>query len=62
MIIGELILPDNIKELQKAFFIQYQNAENKFYISYVNKNLKTDEDYFPSTFVLKLFKIINSFL
>lgn len=39
---------------EAAFFIQYQNATNKFYISYVNKNLKTDEDFFPSSFIIKL--------
>lgn len=48
-----------IDDLQNSFFIQYQNASDKFFISYVNKNLKTDEDYYPSTFITKLKKRKN---
>ena len=48
----------NIKEVETAFNILYQNAD-KFYISYVNKNLKTDEDFYPSTLINKLKKRIN---
>ena len=33
---------------------QYQNAGENFFISYVNKNLKTDEDFYPSSFILEL--------
>ena len=47
------------EEGEDAFIIQYQNADNKFYISYINKNLKTDEDYFQSSYVLKLKAIHN---
>ena len=38
------------EKMENAFFIQYQNAF-KFYISYVDKDLKTDEDFFKSSFV-----------
>lgn len=44
---------NNTSLVQNAFNMLYQNAD-KFYISYVNKNLKTDEDYYPSTFIKKL--------
>ena len=44
----------NIEKQEELFFIQYQNALECFYVSYVNKNLKTDEDFYPSTFVLNL--------
>ncbi|MBQ8206604.1 MAG: hypothetical protein IJZ77_04000, partial [Bacilli bacterium] len=43
------------EKMENAFFIQYQNAD-KFYISYVDKDLKTDEDFFKSSFVLDLEK------
>ena len=43
------------EKMENAFFIQYQNAF-KFYISYVDKDLKTDEDFFKSSFVIDLEK------
>lgn len=50
----------NAKELErKAFFLTYQNCE-EFYISYINKDTKTDEELYPSTFLLDLSKKFNS--
>ena len=48
--------PDkNITDLQyEKFKVQCANASDKLYISYVNRDLKTDEEYFPSTLLLKL--------
>lgn len=45
----------NKEEIENSFLIQYQNAD-KFVISYINKDLKTDEDFYPSTFVINLSK------
>ncbi len=45
----------NKDEIENAFLIQFQNAD-KFVISYINKDLKTDEDFYPSTFVGNLSK------
>ena len=39
---------------KQAFFIQVNNASNHFFVSYINKDLKTDEELYPSTFVLDL--------
>ena len=47
------------EKMENAFFIQYQNAD-KFYISYVDKDLKTDEDFFKSSFVLDLEKRLKA--
>ena len=44
---------DNALIEENAFLIQYQNCE-KFFVSFVNKDLKTDEEFYPSTFILKL--------
>lgn len=44
---------DNSLTEENAFLIQYQNCE-KFFVSYVNKDLKSDEEFYPSTFILKL--------
>lgn len=41
------------------FVRQYQNSGKRFYISYINKDLKTDEEYYPSTYIIKLFLDIN---
>lgn len=49
----------NIEDIENSFFIQCQNATEKFFISYVNKDLKTDEDYYPSSFILKLKQRVN---
>ncbi len=38
------------------FESQCYNATCKIYFSYVNQNLKTDEEYFPSSFLAKLFE------
>lgn len=43
----------NINQQAEAFLIQVQNS-SKFYISYIHKNLKNDEDFYPSTFVEKI--------
>ena len=45
----------NKEEIENSFLIQYQNAD-KFFVSYINKNLKTDEDFYPSTFIVNLSK------
>lgn len=42
------------EKIQNAFFLQVSNAINHFYVSYINKNLKTDEELYPSTFVIDL--------
>ncbi len=47
-------LTDELKIIKDAFMLQYQNAGENFFISYVNKNLKTDEDFYPSSFILEL--------
>ena len=39
---------------RNAFFLLYQNALEHFYISYINRDLKTDEEFFPSTFINEL--------
>lgn len=60
---SELDLRDyDISQKEKylnAFFLQYQNAENQFFISYLNKNLKTDEELYLSSIVIDLFNKIN---
>jgi len=55
---SELDLSENKKksdDIRDAFLMQYRNAEKKFFISYINRNLKTDEELYPSSFI----KIIN---
>lgn len=47
---------NNKEQLENAFLLQYQNASSKFYISYVNMDLKNDESYYPSSFVIELKK------
>ena len=47
---------NNNEKLENAFLLQYQNASSKFYISYVNSDLKNDEPYYPSSFVIELKK------
>ena len=44
----------NKEKSKQAFFIQVNNASNHFFVSYINKDLKTDEELYPSTFVLDL--------
>ena len=44
---------DNTRDIENAFLIQYQNA-NQFYVSYVSRNLKTDEEFYQSSLILKL--------
>ncbi len=44
----------NKENIENAFLIQYQNANEKFIISYVNKDLKTDEDFFKSSLIHNL--------
>ena len=51
--------PLDDKKTKKAFLIQYQNATSCFNISYINKDLKTDEDFYPSTYILNLKNKIN---
>ena len=56
MIKSELDLKQDIqKDDYNHFQLQVYNSRCLFNISYVNKNLKTDEDFYPSSFVLKLF-------
>lgn len=43
---------NQVKE-RTAFFLSYENAE-QFYISFINRDLKTDEELYPSTFLLEL--------
>lgn len=42
----------DIKKINDAFLTQAYNASNHFYVSYINRNLKTDEELFPSTFII----------
>ena len=46
--------PFDDKKTKRAFSIQYQNAVSCFNISYIDKDLKTDEDFYPSTYILNL--------
>ena len=39
---------------RNTFFLLYQNTLEHFYISYINRDLKTDEEFFPSTFINEL--------
>ena len=39
---------------ERAFNLQCLNASKKLYISHLNKDLKTDEDLYPSSFVINL--------
>ena len=43
----------NEKE-RNAFFLLYQNALEHFYVSYINRDLKTDEEFYPSSFINEL--------
>ena len=45
-----------VAKQEEAFFIQYQNAINKFFVSYVNFDVKTHEEFYKSSFVLTLLK------
>jgi len=47
---------DRLPLQYQHFESQCYNAGSKLFLSYVNRNLKTDEEYFPSTFLLKLFE------
>jgi exodeoxyribonuclease V gamma subunit len=47
---------DRLPLQYQHFESQCYNAGSKLFLSYVNLNLKTDEEYFPSTFLLKLFE------
>ena len=47
------------EKIDQAFCLQYQNAFDTFYISYINKDLKTDEDLYLSSIVSKLYYSIN---
>ena len=49
--------PDVIQ--RKHFFMQYHNAIKEFNISYIDKDLKTEEDFYPSTFVKELITLIG---
>jgi len=49
----------NIEQIQKSFISQYQNSEEHLFISYINKDLKTDEDLYPSSLVYTLKTILN---
>ena len=47
------------KDDMDLYETQCLNNANGLYLSYVNINLKTDEDYFPSSYVSKLFAKYN---
>ena len=47
-----------LDEIKDSFYKQYKNANECFYMSFINKNLKTDEDYYPSSLILEFFKKI----
>lgn len=47
---------NDIAKQKEAFFIQYQNTSN-FNVSYVNKDLKTDEEFYKSSFIMDLLAI-----
>ena len=44
---------------EKTFNFQYQNTSNTFYMSYINKDLKIDEQLYKSSFVLNLSNKLN---
>lgn len=45
--------------LENSFYLQYQNSQ-KFYVSYIGLNLKTDEELYLSTFVHNLKGKVNN--
>ena len=49
----------NIEIEENAFNLLHQNASERFFISYVNIDLKTDEDLYPSSFIINLKKRNN---
>lgn len=53
----------NKDEYQKDInnlYMLYNNASNRFFVSYVNKDLSSDEEFYPSTFILELNKRLNN--
>lgn len=40
--------------LFESFLLQAENAEKAFYVSYVNRDLKSDEEFYPSSFLVTL--------
>lgn len=42
------------KEKEENSFFLYKNSSQEFYVSYISKDLKTDEDFYPSSFILDL--------
>ncbi len=42
-----------------AFILQCSNASDSLYLSYVNYNLKTEEKYYPSSYIYDLYKMLN---
>ena len=49
--------PDNkneLEEIKDSFYKQYRNANEHFYMSFVNLDLKTDEEFYPSTLIIEL--------
>ena len=55
-VISELyVLNDKSSEVERnIFFLEYLNAEKHFTISYIGRDLKTDEEFFPSVYVQEL--------
>ena len=51
---------NNKDKLEQAFQLQYQNSIKKFYISYINRDLKTNEKLYISPFVTNLYLKINA--
>ena len=47
---------NDLNEDRDNFFKQYLNADECFYISYVNRDLKSDETFYPSTFIIDLYQ------
>ena len=45
----------NVNDI-KSFYCQCNNATNRLYLSHVNYDLKSDEEFFPSTFIIKLYE------
>lgn len=54
------VLKNKVSDLEKtSFYLQYQNAGDLFVASYVNIDLKTEEDFYQSLFVDDLRKLYD---
>ena len=57
--ISEIDLRNELVDNGISSFITQCNNASYLYLSYVNHNLKTDEEFYPSTYILKLYEKLN---